>query len=125
MVKLLNTRKHRNRNKPYEADQGLDQNGKRSGSGSPTWPDANDAPPVNRVDLTHPVADVEHGKVAWYPALAVPRQAYRKASPGETALRGSKKPMPVCNGLDMPTSIWYLFARESVESSPGGKANDD
>jgi hypothetical protein len=31
MVKLLNTRKHRKRNKPYEADQGLDQNAVRFG----------------------------------------------------------------------------------------------
>jgi hypothetical protein len=124
-VKLLNTRKHRQGNEPYEADQGSNQNGKRSGSGSLTWPDANGAPPVYRVDLTRPVVDVEHGKAASYPALAGPRQAYRKASSGEAALRGSNKPTPVCNGPDMPTSIWSLFARESVESSPGGKANDD
>jgi hypothetical protein len=59
------------------------------------------------------------------PALAVPGQANRKASPGEAALRGSNKPTPICNGSDKPTSIWSLFARESVESSSGGKANDD
>jgi len=49
-------------NKPHEADQGLGQNGKRSGSGSRTWLDANVAPPVHRVDLTHPVVNAEHGK---------------------------------------------------------------
>src|SRR5947208_14112578 len=38
------------------------KNGKRSGSGFLTWPDANVAPPVHRVDLTHPVVDAEHGK---------------------------------------------------------------
>jgi len=37
-------------------------------------------------------------------------------------MRGSNKPTPVCNGPDTPTSIWSLFARESVESSPGPEA---
>jgi hypothetical protein len=60
-----------------------------------------------------------------HPALAGPRQANRKASPGEAAMRGSKKPRPVCNGPDMSTSIWSLFAGESAESSQRGKANDD
>ena len=32
-------------------------------------------------------------------------------------MRGSKKPRLLCNGADMPTSIWSLFARESVASS--------
>jgi len=50
-----------------------------------------------------------------HPALAVPRQANRKAGPGETAGRGSKKPMPVCNGSDMPTSIWSFVVRNSME----------
>ena len=36
-----------------------------------------------RVDLTRPVVDAEHGKaVSVHPALAVPRQADRKAGPG-------------------------------------------
>jgi hypothetical protein len=48
-------------------------------------------------------------------ALVVTRQAHRKAGPGETTWRGSKKPTPACNGSDMPTSIWSFFARESVE----------
>ena len=40
-----------------------------------------------RVDLTRPVINVEHGKaVEFHPALAAPRQADRKAGPGETAL---------------------------------------
>ena len=59
------------------------------------------------------------------PALAVPRQAHRKAGPGEAALRRSNKPRPLCNGVDTPTSIWSLFARESIEPSSRGKANDD
>ena len=104
----------------------MGQNGKRSGSGSLTWPDANLAPPVYRVDLTRPVVDAEHGKaVSVHPALAGPRQADRKAVPGETAWRGSNKPMPVCNGSDMPTSIWSLVVRNSMESFLLRKANDD
>ena len=59
------------------------------------------------------------------PALAVPRQANRKASPGDAALRGSKKPRPVCNGPDMPTSIWSLVVRSSTEPFLLRKANDD
>ncbi len=104
----------------------MGQNGKRSGSGSRTWPDANVAPPVYRVDLTRPVVDAEHGKaVSAHPALAVPRQANRKAGPGETAWRGSKKLRSVCNGSDTPTSIWSFVVRESMEPFLLRKANDD
>jgi hypothetical protein len=35
----------------------------------------------------------------------------------EAALRRPKKPRPVCNGPDMPTSVRSLFARETVEPS--------
>jgi len=102
------------------------KNGKRSGSGFRTWPDANVAPPVYRVDLTRPVEDAEHGKAVWVdPALAVPRQADRKAGPGETAWRGSNKPRPVCNGSDMPTSIWSFVVRNSMEPFSLRNANDD
>src|SRR5438128_11780856 len=59
------------------------------------------------------------------PALAVPRQADRKAGPGETAWRGSNKPRPVCNGSDMPTSIWSFVVRKSMEPFLLRKANDD
>ena len=62
MVKRLNTRKHRHQEQANEADQGLDQKGKRSGSGFLTWPDPNGAPPVYRVDLIRPVTNAEHGK---------------------------------------------------------------
>ena len=42
---------------------------------------------VSRVDLTHPVADAEHGKaVGSHLALAVPRQADRKAGPGDNGI---------------------------------------
>jgi len=94
------------------------------GSDCRTWSDANVAPPVYRVDLTRPVVRAEHGK-AVDPALAPPRQADRKAGPGETAMRGSKKPRPACNGSDMPTSIWSLVVRASMEPFSLGKANDD
>ena len=104
----------------------MGQNGKRSGSDSRTCPDANVASPVYRVDLTRPVEDAEHGKaVSVHPALAVPRQADRKASPRETAWRGSNKPRPVCNGSDMPTSIWSFVVRKSMEPFSLRNANDD
>ena len=94
--------------------------------GSLTWPDANVAPPVYRVDLTRPVVNAEHGKaVSIHPALAIPRQADRKAGPGETAWRGSKKLKPVCNGPDMPTSIWSFVARKPMEPFSLRNANDD
>ena len=60
-----------------------------------------------------------------YPALAVPRQADRKAGPGETAGRGSNKPRPLCNRADMPTSIWSFLVRASLEPNSLRKANDD
>ncbi len=104
----------------------MGQNGKRSGSGFRTWPDANVAPPVYRVDLTRPVVDAEHGKaVSVHPALAVPRQADREAGPGETAWRGSNKPRPARNGSDMPTSIWSFVVRKSMEPFLLRNANDD
>ena len=59
------------------------------------------------------------------PALAVPRQAHRKAGPGETALRGSNKLKPLCNRADTPTSIWSLIVRKSMEPNLLGNANDD
>jgi hypothetical protein len=52
--------------------------GQRSGSGRRTWPDANDAPPVYRVDLTPPVRNAEHGN-AVAPGHAVRGRPNRKA----------------------------------------------
>jgi len=60
-----------------------------------------------------------------YPALAGPRQANRKAGPGETEWRGSNKPRLLCNGADMPTSIWSFVARNSMEPISLRRANDD
>ena len=104
----------------------MGQNGKRSGSGSLTWPDANGAPPVYRVDLPHPVMNAEHGKAVEQipPWLFQGRPTARQAQ-GETALRGSNKPKPVCNGSDMPTSIWSFVVRNSMEPFLLRKANDD
>ncbi len=103
----------------------MDQNGERSGSDSCESSDANIVPPVYRVDLTRPVINSEHGKAARSPALVGPRQANRKASPGEAAMGGSKKPRPACNGPDMPTSIWSLVVRSPMEPILLRKANDD
>ena len=61
-VKRLNSRKHRHQEQAIRGCLRLGPKGKRSGSGSLTWPDANGAPPVYRVDLTRPVTDLEHGK---------------------------------------------------------------
>ena len=60
--KHLNTRKHRHQEQAIRGWSRLGPKGKRSGSGFRTWPDANVAPPVYRVDLTRPVVDVKHGK---------------------------------------------------------------
>jgi hypothetical protein len=38
---------------------------------------------------------------------------------------GSKKPRPACNGPDMPTSIWSLVVRSSMEPILLRNANDD
>lgn len=123
------TIKHSQASSREQATRGwlrLGPKGKRSSSGSLTWPDANGAPPVYRVDLTRPVTNVEHGKAVWNQSrLGRPRQANRKAGPGETALRGSNKPKPLCNGADMPTSIGSFIVRASMEPNLLGNANDD
>src|SRR6266550_7314220 len=59
------------------------------------------------------------------PALGVPRQADRKAGPGETAWRGSNKPRPSFNRTDTPTSIWSFLVRELMEPNSLRNANDD
>ena len=60
-----------------------------------------------------------------HPALAVPRQAHRKAGPGETAERGSNKPKPLGNGVDTPTSIRSFIVRKSREPLLRRNANED
>jgi hypothetical protein len=115
MVKLLNTRKHRHQEQAKEADQGLDQNGTRSGSGSRTWPDANDAPPVYRVDLTRPVVDAEHGKavsvIPPWPAQGKPtaRQAQGKRHGEDRTSQGRPVMERICprrSGLSLSENRW-------------------
>jgi hypothetical protein len=127
MVKLIKHSQASSREQATRGSSRLGPKGKRSGSGFRTWPDANVAPPVYRVDLTHLVVNAEHGKAVEKknPALAVPRQAHRKAGPGETALRGSNKLKPFCNGADTPTSIWSFIVRKSMEPFALRKANND
>ena len=61
----------------------MDQNGMRSGSGYRTWPDANVAPPVYRVDLTRPVKNVEHGKaVSQFPPWPVQGKSTARQTQG-------------------------------------------
>ena len=59
------------------------------------------------------------------PPWLFPRQADRKAGPGETAWRGSNKPKPIRNGSDMPTSIWSFVVRKSMEPFLLRNANDN
>ena len=99
--------------------------GQRSGSGRLTWPDANDAPPVYRVDLTHPVENAEHGKAAGIPPGRFPGKPTARQAPGKRHGEDRKKPRPVCNGSDRPTSIGSFVARKSAEPPQTGKANDE
>jgi len=50
----------------------------------------------------------------WATLFVAARPQGRVAEP---ALRRPKKPKPVCNEPDMPTSVRSLFAREAVEPS--------
>ena len=94
--------------------------GQRSGSGRRTWPDANGAPPVYRVDLTPSVKNAEHGKVA-SSAWAVTQASLPQGGPGKAAWRGSNKPRPAGNRPDMPTSIWSRRAGKFREPLNRGK----
>ena len=66
----------------------------------------------------------EHGKAAHLARLAIGQTSPQGGS-GGAALGGPKKPMPACNALDMPTSVWSEIARKYVEPIPTGKANDN
>jgi hypothetical protein len=52
-------------------------------------------------------------------------QPTARQAQGITALRGSNKLMPVCNGSDKPTSIWSFVVRNSMEPFLLRNANDD
>jgi hypothetical protein len=124
-LKYVNTRKHRQGSEPDGADQGSDQHGQRSGSGSRTWPDANDAPPVYRVDLTHPVGNAEHGKAADIPPwLLRGRPTARPAigrRHGEDRTSQSRSVMdricPRRSGLSWQESLWNHFNWEKQMTS--------
>jgi hypothetical protein len=59
---------------------------------------------------------MEHGNAA-NPARSRDRADLTARRVGGAVLGGPKKPMPVCNAPDMPTSVWSLFAREQAEPS--------
>jgi hypothetical protein len=66
--------------------------------------------PVYRADLNPPVMNAEHGNAA---SLDHGRgQPDRKAGPAGAALGWPKKPRPVCNEPDKPTSAWPGKARK-------------
>ena len=69
--------------------------------------------PVYRADLNPPVMNAEHGKAASLD-YAGRSQPNRKAGPAGAALGWPKKPRPVCNEPDMPTSVWPGKARKSM-----------
>src|SRR6266550_9163415 len=129
--KYVNTRKHRHKQQARRGCLRLGPKGKRSGSGSLTWPDANVAPPVYRVDLTRPVTDLEHGKaVECHPALAVPRQANRKAGQGRRHgedRRSQGRPVigricPRRSGLEWQESLWNRLKREKQMMSDASRS---
>src|SRR5439155_13837537 len=104
----------------------LGPKGKRSGSGFLTWPDANDAPPVYRVDLTRPVTNWEHGKAVsvlppWpFQGKPTARQAQGRRH-GEDRISQCRSVMdricPRRSGLSLQENRPNLLH--------GGNANDD
>jgi len=80
--------------------------------------------PVYRANLNPPVLSAEHGKAARL-GHGGSGQPDRKAGPAGAALGWPKKPKPVCNEPDMPTSAWPGKARQVVEPLLLGKAIDE
>ena len=66
--------------------------------------------PVYRADLNPPVMNAEHGNAASLDYAS--GQPDRKAGSAGAALGWPKKPRPVCNEPDMPTSAWPGKARK-------------
>src|SRR2546426_8655840 len=61
----------------------------------------------------------------WKGCCSGPRDGWPPQPQGreaEAALRRPKKPRPVCNGPDMPTSARCRMARKHVEPLPTGKS---
>src|SRR3954454_24254362 len=79
--------------------------------------------PVYRADLNHPVNIAEHGNAA---SPARPRD---RADLTARRVKGSsfgmtEKAKASGNGLDTPTSVWSILARELTEPSKQKAAND-
>ena len=78
--------------------------------------------PVYGADLNPPVLNAEHGKAASL-GHASRGQPDRKAGPAGAALGWPKKPRPVCNEPDMPTSAWPGKARKSCGTTSTWESN--
>src|SRR5258708_34866108 len=80
--------------------------------------------PVHRADLNHSSYSLRNmEKLPTSPGLAT-GQTLPQGVSGGAAWRGPKKPMPGCNVLDKPTSVWSHLARESAEPPLERTAND-
>src|ERR1051325_9112623 len=125
-VKRLNTRKHRHKEQALRGLSRLGPKGKRSGSGSLTWPDANDAPPVYRVDLTRPVTDREHGKAVEHipPWLFQGKPTARQAAGRRHGEDRTSQGRPVI-GRICPRRSGLSLQENRPNLLPGGTANDD
>jgi hypothetical protein len=65
--------------------------------------------PVYRQHLTHLVIWTERGKPVKFP---LPGRIAARQLQYFAGMGGWKKPTPFCNDWDMPTSIWFSFARK-------------
>ena len=123
MVKPMNARKRRKGEQAKETDR-LGPKGKQSGLSGVVSLDANNSTVgVESEPKSSIVVDLEHGKAASL-ASAQLRQTSPQGVSGGAALRGPKKPMPVCNAPDMPTSVWWFIARKRSIHHTGRNAND-
>jgi len=84
-------------------DTGLDQKVGWPSSGAPNSPDADDAPPAERRDLTHSGTHSERGKPVvlphWDQLSREGKRAARQAQ-GAAGMGGRSKRMPLCNRAD-------------------------
>ena len=121
----MNARKHRKFSQATRDCSRLGPKGKQSGSGRLRWPDANiGTAGVESEPKSSDVKIAEHGKAAHLARLATGQTSPQGGS-GGAALGGPKKPMPACNALDMPTSVWSEMVRKYVEPILTGTANDN
>jgi len=109
----MNARKHRNCRQAKETDR-LGPKGKPSRSGFVTWPDANEARPVYRADLNHPVNNAEHGKAVNRAAAGAGADlTVRRVK--EHSIGMTEEAKASGNVLDMPTSVWSEMVRKQAE----------